>query len=207
MDKINVTNQSSIEAAKEKYKKWSAGMKEKYADSQDVYLLLGKESFPLTSDHRFTNPISYQGHSFYRVEVAYKFAKYFAEDRLEEPYYSKFYEKCLDSNTTGETIRGLERALRNQLMPIPQWLGEGEYNQIVMKDLNLQKFEQNPDLLDILLATGQREIIAPSFEVSGSGAIWGDRVYETQFDQNYNQIGGKNIHGKILTEIREELKK
>jgi predicted NAD-dependent protein-ADP-ribosyltransferase YbiA (DUF1768 family) len=205
MNTINITNQSSIETARERYKAWSAGMKQKFAGETNAFLLLGKDTFSLTSDGRFTNPIHYSGLPFRCVEVAYKFAKYYSAQESANKQSNIFFSACKDQDSTGQKIRNLERALSQHLTPTKSWLVDTQYKLDIMNELMTQKFQNNSDLLEILKQTGNREIIAPSFCVSGNGMPWGDRVYEIEFDENYEQIGGENIHGKILIEIRNKL--
>jgi predicted NAD-dependent protein-ADP-ribosyltransferase YbiA (DUF1768 family) len=205
MDKINVSAQSPIEVAKEKYKAWSAAMKQKFTNDNSVYLLLGKNSFPLTSDGRFENPIYHSGHPFWCVEVAYKFAKYYSEENADDDKYSIFFTACLDKSTTGQKIRNLEKVLSHHIVPVMSWSADSRHKIDIMNNLMTQKFQNNSDLLGVLKKTGDREIIAPSFCLSGNGMPWGDRVYEIEFDENCERIGGENIHGKILMDIRSKL--
>jgi NADAR domain len=205
MDRKDVSNRSPIEAAKDKYKTWSAGMKQKFAGDETPYLLLGKDSFPLTSDGRFENPIYYHEFPFWCLEVAYKFAKYYSEENAGDDKYSIFFTACHDKSTTGQKVRNLEKALIHNIVPVISWSADSHHKIDIMNNLMTQKFQNNSDLLEILKETGDREIIAPSFCVSGNGMPWGDRVYEVEFDENYEHIGGENILGKILMEIRNKL--
>ncbi len=62
----------------------------------------------------------------------------------------------------------------------------------VMREAVLAKFSQNPDLLELLLAIGDAEII----ENSPVDYFWGIGQDRT----------GQNVLGKILMEVREKLK-
>lgn len=62
----------------------------------------------------------------------------------------------------------------------------------LMKDVVLAKFSQNPDLKEKLIATGDAHL--------EEGNTWGDRTWGTVDGV------GKNWLGKILMEVREELR-
>lgn len=63
----------------------------------------------------------------------------------------------------------------------------------IMRDLILAKFTQNPELADMLIATGDAYL--------EEGNTWGDRVWGTVNGQGANNLG------KILMEVRTELSK
>ena len=63
----------------------------------------------------------------------------------------------------------------------------------IMKEIVRAKFEQNKDLAEKLIQTGNA--------ILEEGNGWGDRTWGTVNGQ------GKNLLGKILMEVREELKK
>lgn len=72
----------------------------------------------------------------------------------------------------------------------------------VVKTGNRAKYGQNPDLLGKLLATGD-SILA---EASGSDDIWGIAMKaEAAAKTDPKQWPGKNLLGRILMELREEL--
>ncbi|MCU0496553.1 MAG: NADAR family protein [Anaerolineae bacterium] len=68
----------------------------------------------------------------------------------------------------------------------------------IMADLLRQKFTRYPDLRDLLLATGDLEII--------EGNTWDDRFYGAVWDETEQRWIGENHLGKILMRIREELR-
>lgn len=72
----------------------------------------------------------------------------------------------------------------------------------IVKDLNRQKFAQNPHLLQELLDTGG-QILA---EGAPYDKIWGVGLSTTSPQiQNPDQWKGLNLLGKLLMELREEL--
>ena len=63
----------------------------------------------------------------------------------------------------------------------------------IMRELVRQKFIQNPELLKCLIDTGEQELV--------EGNYWGDTFWGVD-----SRRGGKNMLGKILEEVRAELK-
>ena len=61
-----------------------------------------------------------------------------------------------------------------------------------MKEIVRAKFEQHPELTEKLLATGDTYL--------EEGNTWGDRIWGTVNGQGANNLG------RILMEVREELK-
>ena len=71
----------------------------------------------------------------------------------------------------------------------------------IVKDLNREKFEQNPELMDELLATGN-DIIA---EGASYDRVWGIGLSPSHRDvQTPDRWRGTNLLGKLLMELREE---
>ena len=62
----------------------------------------------------------------------------------------------------------------------------------LMRQAVLAKFQQHPDLLKLLLSTGDADIV----EHTSSDAYWGDG----------GDGSGKNMLGKILVEVRQKLR-
>lgn len=62
----------------------------------------------------------------------------------------------------------------------------------VMKDIVIAKFEQNPDLKEKLLATGDAYL--------EEGNTWGDRIWGTVDGKGANNLG------RILMEVREKIR-
>jgi ribA/ribD-fused uncharacterized protein len=67
----------------------------------------------------------------------------------------------------------------------------------IMEELIRQKFTRYPDLRQLLLDTGDVEII--------EGNTWGDRLWGMTIDKS-GQYVGQNHLGKILMKVREELR-
>lgn len=81
------------------------------------------------------------------------------------------------------------KAMGGHLYLRPNW--EQIKNQ-VMEDCVRDKFTRNPDLAEKLLATGDEELI--------EGNYWGDDYWGVCTSE------GKNMLGKILMKVRDELK-
>lgn len=111
---------------------------------------------------------------FHSVENAYQAAKCeYEEDRYQFQYI-----------TAGEAKR-----LGKQIRQRPDW---NEKKLSIMEDLVRQKFFNNSDLAQLLLATGEQELI--------EGNKWGDRFWGVCNGQGSNHLG------KILMKIRKELR-
>lgn len=116
-------------------------------------------------------PVTYNGFHFTNSEAAFQAAK--CPDRMAE--------FCgLDPSSAKRLGRRV--ALR------PDW---DRIKYEVMYDVCKAKFAQNPDLLNLLLATGDAELI--------EGNTWGDRVW------GVCEGTGENNLGKILMRLRGEL--
>lgn len=72
----------------------------------------------------------------------------------------------------------------------------------IVYDASQAKFEQNPELLDILLATKGKTLV----EASPYDRIWGIGLAKEHEDAlNRDTWKGENLLGKILTELRYKL--
>lgn len=67
----------------------------------------------------------------------------------------------------------------------------------IMTELVWEKFDQNPELRDMLLDTGSAELI--------EGNWWHDNFWGDCFCQKCTNIKGKNMLGFILMEVRKSL--
>jgi len=94
---------------------------------------------------------------------------------------------------TGHLARRMSRELKESGVPIrPDWY---EVRLDVMRGYVWQKFTLNPDLAELLIATGSQQLV--------EGNDWGDRFFGVcpPFSQK-----GENWLGKILMETRDELR-
>lgn len=74
------------------------------------------------------------------------------------------------------------------------------YVQQVLQTGMQAKFSQNPSLRDLLLSTGSRYLV----EGNGSDSHYGAGIWSYQItDRNYRN--GKNLQGKMLMEVRDQL--
>ena len=95
------------------------------------------------------------------------------------------------------------KALGKQVTPFDAKVWDAVKYDIV-KTGNKAKFEQNPDLMNLLLSTGDR-IMA---EASPKDKIWGIALdAETAKHINPEAWPGQNLSGKILMELRAEYRK
>lgn len=97
-------------------------------------------------------------------------------------------QKVLESGSPGAAKRlGREVKMR------------GDWDSIkfgIMEDLIRQKFTRYTDLRQLLLDTGDAEIV--------EGNTWGDRLWGMTLDKN-GQYAGQNYLGKLLMKVRAEL--
>ena len=134
-------------------------------------------------EHRFLSnfwiePVMFEDMMFPSTEHSYQAAK--SKDKAER---SKF-----QSGSAGKAKRlGRRVKLRKDWESV-------KYQ--IMKELVLTKFSNNPDLKAMLLATGNRKLI--------EGNTWGDKTWGC-VKQKGTWVG-KNWLGKILMEVREELR-
>ena len=106
-------------------------------------------------------------------------------------------EKILNTKSP-KRVKALGRKVRN--FDEEEWM-ENNYNIVV--DGNMLKFKQNPELLDKLLATGDK-ILA---EASPYDKVWGIGLKkESPLALDVKKWKGKNLLGKALMEVRERLK-
>jgi len=92
---------------------------------------------------------------------------------------------------------------RGTLKGFDQKVWDRECSRIV-REGNLAKYQQNPELLEALLATGDKTLV----EASPKDDIWGIGVgIEEAKKRKPKDWPGKNLLGKILMEVREDLRK
>jgi hypothetical protein len=133
----------------------------------------------------------YQGMRFFNSEQAFMWEKArFFED-------SEIAGQIINNGRDPRRAKELGRLVNN--FNIEKWLEVG-YNYMV--NINLQKYESNFDLREILLNTGNKTIVeaSPSDRIWGIGLHWSD---DRVLDENKWQ--GKNLLGKALMEVREKL--
>ena len=95
-------------------------------------------------------------------------------------------------------MKALGRAVRN----FDQETWESRCYQIVLRG-NLEKFRQNPELLEFLLGTGRRILV----EASPRDRIWGIGMgRQNQPAEDPMKWRGKNLLGFALTQVRDILR-
>jgi len=94
------------------------------------------------------------------------------------------------------------KALGRKIRPFNAQLWDEKKEQIVFLGC-LEKFKQNPDLKEKLMAT-EGELV----EASPYDSIWGIGLNEEDAKKvNPNSWPGLNLLGKVLTKVRKKLKK
>lgn len=120
-------------------------------------------------------PVTYEGITYPSSEHAYQAAK-----SLNPAIREVFF--MLDSPAEA-------KSMGQQIIMRPDW---EDVRINVMRDIVTAKFEQNEDLMDLLMATKGRDLI--------EGNTWGDRFW------GQCPLGtGRNELGKILMGIRDDI--
>jgi ribA/ribD-fused uncharacterized protein len=137
-----------------------------------------------SGEHRFLSnfwpsPITYKGHKWPCVENAYQWAKGGCLEGLVEDYQT--------------LAPGKAKRFGKKLAVCENWDTKKVW---VMLALSFAKYQQNPDLAEKLLATGNDDIVEFN--------SWGD-VYWGQVLRNGKQVG-ENRLGRILMTVRSNLR-
>jgi len=102
----------------------------------------------------------------------------------------KFKEKGLQEKVRRANTPSLAARLgRDRKKPLRRDWESVKVN--VMRDAVLAKFEQHPELADLLLSTGEAKLV----EHTANDAYWGDG----------GDGGGRNMLGRILMQVRSQL--
>ena len=119
----------------------------------------------------YSAPIVYNGLLFQNNEAAFQ------------------AQKCINKADREKFCNLNPTEARNLGRKIPLRKDWEQVKMTVMKEIVMAKFEQNPDLMEKLLNTGNAYL--------EEGNTWGDRTWGT-----VNGIGANNL-GRILMEVRE----
>lgn len=137
------------------------------------------------------NPVFFEGLEFFTTENAYVAAKTLDMD----------IRKDIQKMKPGKAKRFGEQILQMNMSPNPQW--SDDFRLELMEDLVFQKFSKNEDLRDLLLATGDIEIV--------EGNSWHDNFFgicnclKCPLEKQRPKEQGNQL-GKILMRVRERLK-
>lgn len=89
------------------------------------------------------------------------------------------------------------KRIANQIEDTTDWLAEQEST---MTDIIRLKFEQNPHLVELLLATGTQKL-----QEATTSVVWGIGAGIRSKTARENTADGKNLLGKILMQMRTDL--
>ena len=156
----------------------------------ELEIVINGKTFP-TGEHAF--------HSF-KYRLAAKKASPERKQEVEE--YAKKFE-------TNGTIKpdGLSAKIAGGKGKKGFRLNENELKDWAKNSIKIQtliciyKIETYPDIIDILMETGDYELIH-QVNRANNKEIWGARI-----DKNTNKLVGKNILGKIWMKFRKKIKK
>lgn len=129
--------------------------------------------------------------------ITYKTAEHWMMAKKAELFNDfKILEKILLANSPAEAKK-LGREVKNYVDSV--WL-KNRYE--IVKQGNLYKFEQNPELKEFLVNTKERILV----EASPVDAIWGVGMASDHMDiKNPKKWRGLNLLGFALMEVRDEL--
>ena len=97
-----------------------------------------------------------------------------------------------------ETKTGYEaKKLGKTVTRRPEWKDDA-FRINVMLTVVREKFTKHPELAAKLLTTGLRELV--------EGNAWGDSFFGVAWDRKTGEAHGENHLGKILMQVREELR-
>lgn len=105
-------------------------------------------------------------------------------------------QRILDAADDPKAVKALGRKVRDF---VESTWDDWKYDIVV--EGNRQKFQQNPELKALLLATGQKELV----EASPLDRIWGVGYGKVKALENRSKWG-RNLLGRALMKVREELK-
>lgn len=142
-----------------------------YSDDSTVFGFVGEYSF--LSNFYFCN-LTYKGRKFTCSEAAFM-----SEKTLDES------QKDLISSMSAAEAKKFGRKVNLR----SDW---DTVKFSIMKNIVMEKFKQNPILLEKLKSTGEKELIEANY--------WNDRIWGCDPDGV-----GQNKLGKILMEVRKEL--
>ena len=162
---------------------------------------MGGENAWINNDHPLVHPIPYSDHLFKTVEAAYKFAK-FQQFPVEN---REFLSICLDHKLSAQEVRNGEHRL-HVILKISEIWEEIRYG--IMLVLNREKYLQNSDLAQSLMATHPHPIVEISRVRDRSGKVWDDRYWGVCVgeDGDVMRAEGCNAMGRIAMQIRDELR-
>jgi ribA/ribD-fused uncharacterized protein len=126
-------------------------------------------------------PVTLDGMQFPTVEHAYQAAKTLDPQERQQ--------------ILGASTPGLARKMGRKLTLRPDW---PDVKVKVMQDLVAQKFDGHPDLVKLLLATGDGELM--------EGNTWHDNFWGDCRCPRCAETTGQNWLGRILMEVRERLR-
>lgn len=105
--------------------------------------------------------------------------------------------KCEDDEWLPQFLSASPSESKHLGRKVPLMEGFDEKKVGIMYAINLEKYKQNPELKDLLLATQDKHLVEWNY--------WGDRFWG-MITTNDNKLVGDNNLGRVLMEVRTKLK-
>lgn len=131
------------------------------------------------------NHFEYDGYTYPTVEHAFHAQKIDPDDTKNKDYKERFTDKDMKPNEA-KKLGGKKSFKENNYKLRKDW---EKVKLRLMKEITETYYKNNPELIDKLLSTGNKELLHTGPRIDD---FWG-----------VNKNGGENHHGKILMEIRK----
>lgn len=130
--------------------------------------------------------------NFYDSEVMYEGKVYPTSEHMFQAYKAKDIEmRSWVRNAPGP---GIAKSRGQRVDMRDDWK---EIRQMIMSKAVKLKFQQNAEIMELLIDTGDQLLI--------EGNTWHDNIWGDCYCPRCTDIEGQNLLGKILMEVREEM--
>lgn len=184
-DELKLKEDKSKEDELKKEKPKKDELKE---DNEISYFSRSKDYKWLSSFNK-ANAFEYNGKIYPTVEHAFQAQKIDLDDPKKDEYQDKFTDEKLAPNEAKKMGGKGYFKSNNYSFRAKDW---DKVKLSIMKDIVSEYYKSNPDMAKKLVETGDKKLVHKGFGIDG---FWG----VTKKENN-------NHHGKILMEMREELK-
>lgn len=187
-DEVYLIEEDELKLKEEKPKEDKPKKDELKEDNEISYFSRSKDYKWLSSFNK-ANPFEYNGKIYPTVEHAFQAQKIDLDDPKKDEYQDKLTDEKLTPNEAKKMGGKGYFKSNNYSFRAKDW---DKVKLSIMKDIVSEYYKSNPDMAKKLVETGDKKLVHKGFGIDG---FWG----VTKKENN-------NHHGKILMEIREELK-